>query len=398
MYLSELLSLLALLTLGLPAAGACSYLLVQTLLSARLPALPRSSRRLRFDIVVPAHNEAAGISNTIANLRQVDWPTECYRIIVVADNCVDATATLARDAGASEVLERQDDTRRGKGYALSAAFDRSLRDKWADAIAVIDADAEISENLLEAFAARIELGAQAVQVHYGILHASGSWRTRLLSIAMAAYHVVRSRARERLRVSSGIRGNGWCVTPEVLDRVPYNAFSLTEDLEYGAALGLAGYRVYYAGEAHASQVMPSDSGVAGRQRQRWERGRFQVIRSLSLPLLRAAWQRRSAVCLDLALDLLVLPLSYVGLNLCALLLVALLASWLNPGFMPWIWFSLTGIGIVGAYILRGWQLSGIGARGLLDLAAAPVFVIWKVLLMARPRGSGEWVRTERKGS
>jgi 1,2-diacylglycerol 3-beta-glucosyltransferase len=94
----------------------------------------------------------------------------------------------------------------------------------------------------------------------------------------------------------------------------------------------------------------------------------------------------------------VLPLSYVGLNLWALLVAALLAAWLNPGFAPWIWLSLAGIGIVGAYILRGWQLSGIGASGLLDLAAVPVFIIWKVMLMASPRGSGEWVRTERKRS
>jgi hypothetical protein len=86
---------------------------------------------------------------------------------------------------------------------------------------------------------------------------------------MAAYHVLRSRARERQRVSCGIRGNGWCVTHKLLASVRYQAFSLAEDLEYGIALGLAGYRVHYAGEAHASQDMTvgpegrASSGSAG---------------------------------------------------------------------------------------------------------------------------------------
>lgn len=398
MYQSDPLVLLVLLALGLPAAGACAYLLVLTLLSAPLPVPRRSSRRLRFDIVIPAHNEAAGIGNTVTNLRRLDWPTDRYRILVVADNCTDGTAGLAREAGATVVLERHDSQLRGKGHALLFGFGRSREDNWAEAVAVVDADTEVSPNMLEAFAARIEQGAHAIQAHHGILRHEASGRTRLLAIAITAYHVVRSRARERLGVSCGVRGNGWCVTSEVLARVPYRAFSLAEDLEYGIALGLAGYRVYYAGEAHACQEMPTDRAVAGRQRQRWEQGRFQLIRSLSLPLLAAAWRRRSAVCLDLALDLVVLPLSYVALILCALLVAALLAAWLNPQFAPWVWLSLAGISIVGAYILRGWQLSGTGARGLLDLAAAPAFVIWKVLLMAGPRGSGEWIRTERKRS
>jgi cellulose synthase/poly-beta-1,6-N-acetylglucosamine synthase-like glycosyltransferase len=387
--------LLLLLALGLPCAVACLYLLVQTLMSAPLPAAPRSARQLRFDIIVPAHNEAAVIGHTIANLRRIDWPADRYRILVIADNCTDATAALALAAGAT-VLERFDATLRGKGYALLAGFQRSRDDARSDAVAVVDADAEVSANLLEAFAARLEHGAHAVQVHYGVLNPWGSWRTRLLTVAMAAYHVVRSRARERQRVSCGVRGNGWCVTHQLLADVSYNAFSLAEDIEYGIALGLAGYRVYYAGEADASQDMTVTPEVAGKQRQRWERGRFQLIRSHTWPLLQAAWRRRSAVCLDLALDLLVLPISYVALGVGALLLAALLASWWNPAFSPWIWLALGCVLVLAAYVLRGWQLSGTGARGLLDLLGAPVFVIWKLLLMLSRQRSTEWVRTERK--
>jgi cellulose synthase/poly-beta-1,6-N-acetylglucosamine synthase-like glycosyltransferase len=386
-----------LLALAMPASVACVYLLLQTLMSGRLALPAPSSRRLRFDLVVPAHNEALAIAATVANLKLLDWPRERYRILVVADNCTDATAALAASAGAT-VLERHDTTRRGKGYALQFAFQRSREDGLADAVVVIDADAQVSGNLLEALASRIEQGAHALQAHHGVLNASGAWRTRLLTIAMAAYHVVRSRARERAHLSSGIRGNGWCVTHAVLEQVPYQAFSLAEDIEFGIDLGLAGHRVYYAGEAHASQEMVVDGKTAGKQRQRWEAGRFQLIRERTVPLLKAALERRSAVCLDLALDLIVLPLSYVALNVGALLLISVLAAWWIPALHGWIWLALGCVAALALYVLRGWQLSGTGARGLLDLAGAPVFIAWKVILMLTRNGPTEWLRTDRKSS
>ena len=381
--------------LAVPVGLSCLYLLQQTLLSWPLPLPPRSRRELKFDLVVPAHNEAGVIARTLANLRRIDWPAERYRILVVADNCTDETAAIARAAGAT-VIERQDPDRRGKGYALQFAFAHSLQEARASLVAVVDADAEVSSNLLEAFAARIEQGAHAVQVHYGVLDPQGSWRTRLLAIAMAAYHIVRSRARERERVSSGIRGNGWCVTHSLLERVPYSSFSLAEDIEYGIALGLAGYRVHYAGEAEAAQHMTADAQVARKQRQRWEFGRFRLIRSCTVPLLRAAVARRSAVCLDLALDLLVLPITYVALNVVALLLLSSFASWFWPGFRGWLEFSIGCVAAIMLYVARGWTLSGTGLRGLLDLIGAPIFVVWKVMLMIRSHPQREWVRTERK--
>jgi cellulose synthase/poly-beta-1,6-N-acetylglucosamine synthase-like glycosyltransferase len=390
----HLLVTIVLVALAVPAVIACAYLLMQTLLSAALPPPLRSSRRQRFDIIVPAHNETQVIANTIANLQDVDWPREQYRILVVADNCTDTTAAIALAAGAM-VLERHDGARRGKGYALQFAFQRSREDAWAEAVVVVDADAQVSGNLLEAFASRLDQGAQAIQVHYGVLNPWGAWRTRLLTIAMAAYHIVRSRARERQHVSSGIRGNGWCVTQSLLRQVEYNAFSLAEDIEFGIDLGLAGHRVFYAGEAHASQVMIADGRAAKKQRQRWEHGRFQLIRSRTGPLLRAALGRPSSVCLDLAMDLIVLPITYVALNVAALLVAAVLAAVWQNSFLGWVWLGAGCVLSLVIYIFRGWQMSGTGARGLLDLIGAPVFVIWKLLLMLTPHRSAEWVRSDR---
>ncbi|HEY0801768.1 MAG TPA: glycosyltransferase family 2 protein, partial [Steroidobacteraceae bacterium] len=366
-----------------------------TLLSAALPRPPNAPRELRFDVFVPAHNEAAVIARTIASLQGIDWPPDRFRVWVVADNCSDATADLARAAGA-HVLERHDAALRGKGYALLHAFKESLLQAWAQAVVVIDADAEVSANLLEAFAARIALGAHAVQAHYGVRNPHASWRTRLITIAKASFHIVRSRARERVGVSCGIRGNGWCVTHDLLKAVPYAAFSLTEDLQYGIDIGLAGYRVVYADDAHSDADMVSGEQVARKQRQRWESGRFQLVRARTLPLLAAAIRQRSAICLDLALDLLVLPLSYVVLNVIALIVAAAAVAAWHKGYYGWVWLGAAFASILGLYVLRGWQLSGVGAQGLLDLARAPGFLIWKVVLMLKPHKSAEWVRTDRE--
>lgn len=387
----------ALWLVGLPALAACLYLLLLTLLSAALPRPAPSQRKLRFDVVVPAHNEETVIGAVIASLKAIDWPAEQFRVVVVADNCTDSTAAVATAAGA-HVMQRMDAEHRGKGYALDFAFQASRARRWADAVLVVDADAQVSSNILEACACRMERGEQAVQVHYGVSNADASWRTRLLSIAKASFHIVRSRGRERLGLSCGIRGNGWAVTHGLLERVPYRAFSLTEDLEYGIDLGLAGFRVAYADEAHSDAEMVSGEKDSRKQRQRWEQGRFQLIRTRTGSLLRHAITDPSRVCLDLALDLMVLPVSYVYLNVAVLLILATWAATQFASLQPWLWLSAGCAIAVVLYILRGWQLSGAGLRGLLDLARAPFFLVWKLLVMFGGRNSKEWVRTKRENS
>lgn len=381
---------------ALPAVLSAAYLLLLTLLSGN-PAVPRcKSRHLRFDLIVPAHNEASVIERTVASLRRIDWPRDQYRILVCADNCTDSTAEHARAAGA-DVIERIQPNQRGKGYALDFAFGRSRADGFADAVLVVDADAEVSENILEAVSARLERGVQAVQVHYGVLNPQASWRTRLITIAKGSFHIVRSRARERLHVSCGIRGTGWCVTHRLLEMVPYNAFSLTEDVEYGIALGLAGHRVAYADEAHCDAEMVSSDTTAAPQRARWERGRFHLIRIRTIPLLRKAITRRSTLSLDLALDLLVLPLSYIALNVSALLVIAApIALWFPGTARRWLWVGAACAAALTIYVLRGWQLSGIGLRGAGDIARAPEFLLWKIRLLFGKRGPKQWDRTERE--
>jgi cellulose synthase/poly-beta-1,6-N-acetylglucosamine synthase-like glycosyltransferase len=390
------LALLTLWTVSAPVAGSSLYLLALVLLSKKARPPPPSTRLMRFDIIIPAHNEEAGIAAVVRSALEVDWPVDLFRVVVVADNCNDATAEQAARCGA-QVLVRQNDELRGKGYALSYAFHESQQGNWADAVVVVDADSKVSVNLLEAIAARMELGEQAVQVHYGVSNIHASWRTRMMSIAMAAFHRVRSRGRERLGLSCGIRGNGWSLTHALLRKVPYASYSLTEDLEYGIELGSRGVRVAYADEASCDGEMVSREQDARSQRRRWEQGRIALLRENALPLLKRAFVARSVICLDLALDLLVLPLSYIVLGAAAMASGGWFLATIDPAFESWAWAGGACCVALTLYVLRGWQLSGAGIRGLVDLLRAPFFLLWKVALMFRSRRTSEWVRTNREG-
>jgi 1,2-diacylglycerol 3-beta-glucosyltransferase len=386
-----------LLVLALPVVVACGYLLLLTLLSADKAAPPRVEPRLRFDIIVPAHNEEAGIARTVANLSALDYPAALRRILVVADNCSDATAERAREAGAT-VLERVDTERRGKGFALAHAFEHSLKEGFADAVVVVDADTEVSPHLLHSFGLRLEAGAHAVQAHYGVLNPHASWRTRLMAIALALFHKVRSLGRERLGVSCGLRGNGMCFSQRVIREVPHDAFSIVEDLEYGIRLGRAGHRVHYAWEAEVLGEMVSSEKAARSQRRRWEGGRWAMTKQFGPPLLAESLRERDGVLLDLAMDLLVPPLSYVVLGAVAVAVAAgALSVWQGQVALS-AYAGAFCVGSLGLYVLRGWWVSGMGARGLVALMRAPFYVLWKVWLMvAGPRDKkGEWVRTTRE--
>ncbi len=385
----------ALVVLGLPVLGAAAYLGVATLLSASPKPPPYQEPRRRFRFVVPAHNESAGIAGTVESLKGVDYPEALFDVLVVADNCNDDTADQARAAGAV-VLERQDAERRGKGYALALAFSQLTSD--IDAVVVVDADTLVSPNILRAFAARRDAGAVAVQADYAVRNPNAGWRTRLIAIAFGSFHIVRSRARERLGLSCGLRGNGMCFSTALLAEVPHDAFSVVEDVEYGIRLGEAGYRVHYADEAHVYGEMVSSSAAATSQRRRWEEGRRELVKNHAFRLLRKGLAQRNKVLLDLSFDLLVPPLSRIAvfsaLGAGAASLLALVS--LTPTVAV---FAFGGAVVsVSAYVLRGWSVSGTGLRGLVDLGLSPVYVIWKASLRFRKpaRPTSTWVRTERE--
>jgi cellulose synthase/poly-beta-1,6-N-acetylglucosamine synthase-like glycosyltransferase len=386
----------ALLTLAaLPLLGAAGYLALLSVV-ARRPTPPAPAHSTRFDIVVPAHDEELGVADTVRSLLALDYPKDRFRVVVVADNCKDHTAERAEAAGAT-VLVRHDAELRGKGHALAHAFERLAREGAADAFVVIDADTLVTANLLAAFSARIAAGAEALQSDYAVRNRDSSWRTRLLHLAFTLFQTVRSSARERLGLSCGLRGNGMAFTRGLLARVPHDAFSIVEDVEYGIRLGRAGVRVHYVEEARVFGEMPASEHASRSQRSRWEAGRLALARRLALPLLREAVVRRSPLLLDLALDLAVPPISY----LAAGVLVGLAASLagLALGFGTLTAGAAFGLAatLLLVHVARGWREAGLGWRGLVDLPFAAFYVVWKLALWARPDPGRQvrWVRTAR---
>jgi 1,2-diacylglycerol 3-beta-glucosyltransferase len=395
MFVQVLDALLALAALPVLAASLYLAILAVCARQSRVAVPSKGASALRFDVVVPAHNEEREIGQTVASLKAVDYAVDRFRVIVVADNCTDRTADVAAAAGA-RVLMRHDLENRGKGQALSYAFRQCLDEGVADAVVVVDADTVVTPNLLKAFAARFENGAKALQADYGVRNVSSSWRTRLMTIALAAFHGVRSLARERLHLSCGLRGNGMAFSQALLRTHPPNAFSIVEDLEYGLQLGYAGIRIEYVHEATVRGYMAVSEQGSRSQRRRWERGRDALVRQHVPRLLGEAWRQRNWMLFDLALDLAVPPLGQLLVIMLVGLALSALAVGFGSGIAAWLWAaSLVGLIL---HVLRAWVVSGAGVSGLLDLMWVPAYVVWKMTLRFRDKGRTpeEWVRTTRE--
>ncbi|GMV21704.1 MAG: N-acetylglucosaminyltransferase [Acidimicrobiia bacterium] len=382
---------------AVPALLIAAYLGALTAMWRRpVPVAPSDSRWLA--VLVPAHNEAGGITRTIASLRASDYRQGRRRIIVIADNCTDDTAAIARAAGA-EVIERHDDTRRGKGYALQTAIDQLLTEPaeaW-DSLVVVDADTEVDANTFKVLAGHLATGADAVQAAY--LPTPGTTPTSVLTdVAFAAFHLVRSGARERLGLSCGLRGNGMAFSRTLLAAVPHTAHSRTEDLEFGVQLGLRGIRVAFAGDTRVRGEMPERAAVVTRQRERWIGGRAAIARTWFGSLLRQAWTTRSVMALDLAIDLIVPPISAVVMAAAAGLMLSLTA-WLLGGSAVPAWMFAASLVIIAAHAALAAVLVGRSRDLLRALGHVPAYAWGKAVIAMRGlrRTPEVWVRTTREG-
>ena len=184
----------------------------------------------------------------------------------------------------------------------------------------------------------------------------------------------------------------------LLREVPHRAVSLAEDIEYGIELARAGHRVAYVAEAWVrSDGSPTAAG-ARSQRARWEDGRRAMARRHALPLLRRGLARREPILVDLALDLLVPPLSTLCVVTGAGAATALLASWAFGVVLASALTWSAAAACLFGYVARGWQVSGTGLRGLEALLHAPAYVVWKLRIAwtRRSRRPDEWVRTARE--
>ena len=381
-----------------PSAGVALHLGLLTVaaLARRrnpLPSAP-SVPQPHFVIVVPAHDEAAGIAATVRSLAAMDYPVDRRRILVIADNCTDDTAARAASAGA-DVLERTDQLRRGKGFALAVGLRDALGDPAVDAVVVVDADTLVEPGLLLSAAAAMQRGAMVMQADYRVRDPLRSWRTTLMEIAFAAIHTVRNRGRERLGLSVGLRGNGMVFTRKALEICPYSSFGLVEDIEYAARLVDAGIRVAFLEGVTVRGDMPAAGKDAASQRLRWEEGRRRLRREAAPRLARKAIRQRSPLLADAALELSAPPLARLAVPLIG---AAAVAFGLGHYRQPARWsarVATLGLTSLAGHVTTAWAKSGTGGRGIAALAKVPAYAAWKLTLAGPRRAVDGWVRTPR---
>lgn len=344
-------------------------------------------------VLIPAHDEKEGIGPTIAEVQAQLAPGD--RILVVADNCSDSTADLARAAGA-EVIERSDPERRGKGYALAFAIDH-LEASPPDLVVIVDADCRLTPASIDALVHRAIQTQRPQQADYVARSPDRSPISMISALAMLVRNRVRPRGLRRLGQPCHLTGSGMAFPWDVLRAAPELGANLVEDLAMGIELALLGHEPLLCIEAGIRSDLPSGRGAAMQQRRRWEHGQMGTLLQYGPTLIREGVRRRRLGLLALGADLIVPPLALlVGLLVLVLAAAILLLLLGGPGFPAWIAgiaFLLVGLGVA-----LGWARYGREAVPFRYLLLVPVYVLWKLPLFASfasGRRERQWRRTER---
>lgn len=344
----------------------------------------QSSRQRCIAVIIPAHNEALLIADTIANVRQQNYPGDAMSVLVIADNCTDETASIARAAGA-RLFERISNP--GKGQGLHDALNLLLKEDW-EAFLVVDADSHLHPETLSEINKSLDSGSSAIQIRYGVLNPKQSLRTRTMELSTASYNALRPLGKSVLGISAGINGNGFCITRETAEKVPYLAHSIVEDIEYHMLLLSAGIKVDFLDHVWVKAQMPIGGKGATVQRVRWERGRIITIKNYAPTLLRSllTGNRRA---LDGLIDVLMPPVSLIFL---CLVLPALFGDQVQRIA------GLAGIAILGChYLISAFRYGSLFWFFLL-IAYVPWYVIWKtcvVIFSLLTEKKLPWLRTDR---
>lgn len=382
-------------TVAAVAATPAWHLGVLTLASF-VPHRSGVSTSKRFVIVVPAHDESESIGATLASLQDLDYPADRFRIVVIADNCTDDTADVARATGV-DVLERIDPDNRGKGYALDHAFRNVVGDH--DAFVVIDADTDVDRQFLQHASFHLDQGESALQADYRVRNPQTSWRTRLLDVAFTAKHRVQGRGRDALGCSVGLNGNGMVFTTELLESIPYSATSVVEDIEYGLILVDAGHVVRHIDSTFVAGDMPGDAESAAPQRVRWELGHAEMRQKYGWKMLPGALARGDRRRADAALNVITPPLATTVGTIGAMALVGLVGRRF-VGAGPLKVSTAAGATVLG-HVATGLVRSPSSWQAIPAIASVPWYLAWKVGVRAssawqeQSRHGAVWTRTER---
>jgi glycosyltransferase involved in cell wall biosynthesis len=356
--------------------------------------LPNSSAAKRVAVIVPAHNESAGILPTIQDIRP--QLGEGDRLIVVADNCTDDTAAVAAAAGA-EVIARDDLEKIGKGYAMGWGITHLGSDP-PDFVLFIDADCRIESDLIARLRQACRQLHRPVQAFFLMKTAENSpINHSMAEFAWILKNWVRPLGLRYFGYPVQLMGTGMMFPWDVINGAPLASGNLVEDLKLGLDLAAAGEAPYFLPFAKVTSDFPVTPKATDSQRQRWVRGHISMIPRSVPRLLALSIARRNLDLFALTLDLLVPPLSLLGLLIVGIFILASLAAL----------FGLSSVAVVIATanllvftfaVLLAWLKFGR------DVLPAPISLSIGSLILQKfglyrliftRRTAAQWIRTDR---
>ncbi|GEA85122.1 MULTISPECIES: glycosyltransferase family 2 protein [Cellulomonas] len=326
----------------------------------------------RLVVLVPAHDEADAIGGTLAALAEQTGAPQ--RVVVIADNCTDDTADVARRHGA-EVVETVANTARKAG-ALDQALVR-LRTSPAQYVLVVDADTRLAPAFVETALARLDadvrLGAvsgifvgerprsvlQQLQANEYERYRTQILTTQRVSVVTGTASMFRLTALDEVAAERGRRLPG---SPgDVYDRT-----AITEDSELTLALKTLGWRLEAPQECVClTELMPT-WGDLHRQRVRWYKGMLDNLREYGFTRTTARYVGQQLMI-------------GVGMATLALLTVLTVASVVAGVFaVSPFWLAIGGVFVVNR-LVTVWP---VGRDGRLLAAAVIPEIVYDAALQA----------------
>jgi cellulose synthase/poly-beta-1,6-N-acetylglucosamine synthase-like glycosyltransferase len=357
---------------------------------AALPAL-----RPQVAVLVPAHDEAVGIGATLRSLLAQLAPGD--RLLVVADNCSDDTAAIARSAGA-EVIERVDAVRRGKGYALDFGI-RHLEAAAPGVVVMVDADCALHPGSLERLVRLAVDSGRPVQALYLMAAPPGAaLKTRIAEFAWVVKNQVRPLGFRRLGLPCQLMGSGMAFPWRIIRDAPLASAHIVEDMRLGLDLAAAGAAPLFCPDAVVTSFFPTHAEGIADQRARWERGHVGVIlQEVPRAFRRALTQGRPSLA-AMALDVSVPPLTILMLLLVVQAALDAALAMLGGSAVPLL-IAIAALAIVALATGVAWAGFARAVVSLGELVGAPLYVVGKLPLYARffRRDKSGWVRARRDG-
>lgn len=353
-------------------------------------------RQARFLILIPAHNEEVGIVSTLESLRNLNYSSSHYRILVVADRCTDGTAAVAKRWGA-ECFERVDG-QPGKGAALAWGIQQARSARIAfEAVVIVDADTLADRDLLLAFNVELQAGRQVQQGYNYISNPWASPFTRIIAVTGVLRNGRYYAGKTAIGLQGMLTGTGMCLGSGILERHGWTAFSVGEDWEFSVELLLGGEKIYFNPLAKTFAKESQNLNQASHQRLRWASGRYAVMGSKVWSLIRQGIRTPSFSLIDSAVTLVAPNYS----SQASLALLCLAGSWVNAGDPVWGFSFYWAAGLLGAiasYFLLGVFSTEAPGKALAGLVLVPVFLPWRLtieVLGMLGYGRRDWGRRSR---